>query len=115
MANTPEDLSYTKDHEWIRVKGDLATVGITDLVEAMHHTIVRTPGILGEPAKGQTNGITGFVYRSVRGVTRLVGGGVDALLALVAPLIVETRSTDWANSLASSASDLSLPDGITRS
>jgi len=30
MANTPEDLSYTKDHEWIRVKGDLATVGITD-------------------------------------------------------------------------------------
>jgi glycine cleavage system H protein len=30
MANTPEDLSYTKDHEWIRVKADLATVGITD-------------------------------------------------------------------------------------
>lgn len=30
MANTPEDLSYTKDHEWVRVKGDNATVGITD-------------------------------------------------------------------------------------
>jgi glycine cleavage system H protein len=30
MANTPEDLSYTKDHEWVRVKADLATVGITD-------------------------------------------------------------------------------------
>jgi len=30
MANTPEDLSYTKDHEWVRVKGDAATVGITD-------------------------------------------------------------------------------------
>jgi glycine cleavage system H protein len=30
MATTPEDLSYTKDHEWIRVKGDSATVGITD-------------------------------------------------------------------------------------
>ena len=30
MANTPEDLSYTKDHEWLRVKGNLATVGITD-------------------------------------------------------------------------------------
>ena len=70
-----------------------ATVGLTDLVEAMHHTIVRTPGILGEPAKGRTNGITGLVYRSVRGVTRLVGGGVDALLALVAPLIAETRSS----------------------
>jgi glycine cleavage system H protein len=30
MANTPEDLSYTKDHEWVRVKGEQATIGITD-------------------------------------------------------------------------------------
>ena len=30
MANTPEELSYTKDHEWIRVSGNRATVGITD-------------------------------------------------------------------------------------
>ena len=30
MANTPEDLSYTKDHEWVRVKGEEAMVGITD-------------------------------------------------------------------------------------
>ena len=30
MANTPEDLSYTKDHEWLRVKGNEAIVGITD-------------------------------------------------------------------------------------
>jgi len=30
MANAPEDLTYTKDHEWVRVKGDQATVGITD-------------------------------------------------------------------------------------
>lgn len=30
MVNTPEDLSYTKDHEWVRVRGDQATVGITD-------------------------------------------------------------------------------------
>ena len=30
MANTPEDLSYTKDHEWVRQSGERATVGITD-------------------------------------------------------------------------------------
>ena len=30
MANTPEDLSYTKDHEWVRTSGAEATVGITD-------------------------------------------------------------------------------------
>ncbi len=26
----PKDLRFTKDHEWVRVEGDLATVGITD-------------------------------------------------------------------------------------
>src|ERR1051325_6595916 len=30
MSNIPEELSYTKDHEWVRVSGDTATVGITD-------------------------------------------------------------------------------------
>lgn len=30
MANTPEDLRYTKDHEWLRVNGKQAVVGITD-------------------------------------------------------------------------------------
>jgi glycine cleavage system H protein len=30
MANTPEELNYTKDHEWVRIKGNQATVGITD-------------------------------------------------------------------------------------
>jgi glycine cleavage system H protein len=30
MANVPEDLHYSKDHEWIRVEGDVSTIGITD-------------------------------------------------------------------------------------
>ena len=30
MASYPDDLYYTKDHEWVRVEGDTATVGITD-------------------------------------------------------------------------------------
>ena len=30
MSNIPEDLSYTKDHEWVRIKDDQATIGITD-------------------------------------------------------------------------------------
>ena len=30
MANVPEDLHYSKDHEWVRVEGGIATVGITD-------------------------------------------------------------------------------------
>lgn len=30
MANVPEGLYYSKDHEWLRVEGDSGTVGITD-------------------------------------------------------------------------------------
>ncbi len=30
MANVPENLHYSKDHEWVSVEGDTATVGITD-------------------------------------------------------------------------------------
>ena len=30
MANVPEGLYYSKDHEWLKVEGDTGTVGITD-------------------------------------------------------------------------------------
>ena len=30
MSNIPEDLHYSKDHEWIRIEGETGTVGITD-------------------------------------------------------------------------------------
>lgn len=30
MSNVPENLHYSKDHEWVRVEGDTAVVGITD-------------------------------------------------------------------------------------
>ena len=31
--NIPKDLKYTKDHEWIKVDGDIATIGITDFAQ----------------------------------------------------------------------------------
>jgi pimeloyl-ACP methyl ester carboxylesterase len=60
-----------------------AAVGITDLVEAMHHTIASGAGIVGKAPAGRTSGITGFVYRTVRGTTRVLGDGVDAVLGAV--------------------------------
>lgn len=33
MANVPEDLHYSKDHEWVRVEGDEAIIGITDYAQ----------------------------------------------------------------------------------
>jgi glycine cleavage system H protein len=30
----PQDLKYTKDHEWVRIEGDEATIGITDFAQS---------------------------------------------------------------------------------
>lgn len=32
--NVPAELKYTKDHEWIKVDGDIATIGITDFAQS---------------------------------------------------------------------------------
>jgi glycine cleavage system H protein len=31
--NIPTDLKYTKDHEWVKIEGDLATIGITNFAQ----------------------------------------------------------------------------------
>jgi glycine cleavage system H protein len=31
--NIPQDLRYTKEHEWVRLEGDVATIGITDYAQ----------------------------------------------------------------------------------
>lgn len=31
--NTPAELKYTKDHEWVRIEGNVATIGITDFAQ----------------------------------------------------------------------------------
>lgn len=31
--NIPSELQYTKDHEWLKIEGDVATVGITDFAQ----------------------------------------------------------------------------------
>ncbi len=32
--NVPADLKYTKDHEWVKVEGDTATIGVTDFAQS---------------------------------------------------------------------------------
>jgi glycine cleavage system H protein len=38
--NTPSDLKYTKDHEWVKIEGDTLTVGITDFAQGELRDIV---------------------------------------------------------------------------
>ncbi|WP_026450812.1 glycine cleavage system protein GcvH [Aequorivita capsosiphonis] len=32
--NLPADLKYTKDHEWVKIEGDIATIGVTDFAQS---------------------------------------------------------------------------------
>jgi len=78
-----------------------ATVGITDLVEKMHRTIQLTPLPLGKSRAGATRGITGLVYRSVRGATHLVRLGVDAGFSPLNALLPEGESSATRDTLVS--------------
>ena len=70
-----------------------ATAGIAGIVEKMHRTIQLRPLPVGRADAGNTRGITGLVYRSVRGGVRLVGQGIDLGLAPLVALLPEGEST----------------------
>lgn len=70
-----------------------AVAGLTDLVEAMHGSVAAASPLLGQAPTERTRGITGLVYRSIRGATRLVGGGLDAVLGRLVPLFGERPSS----------------------
>ena len=64
-----------------------ATAGLTDLVEAVHERVTRIPGWTPPALDGRARGITGLVYKSIRGVTRLAGGSLGALLGMLAAVL----------------------------
>jgi len=69
-----------------------ATTGLVDLVEAMHERFSRVLGLSLTRRDGRTSGITGLVYQTIRGVTRVTGGSIDALLSLLAPALGEGQT-----------------------
>ena len=61
--NFPEDIRYTSEHEWIRVEGDEAYVGITDYAQSELGEIV----FVDVPTEGETVG-QGEVFGSIEAV-----------------------------------------------
>ncbi len=75
--NIPVDLKYTEDHEWIRVEGDIAVVGVTDFAQGELGDVVfveiETEG--EELDKGETFGTVEAV-KTVSDLFMPVGGEV---------------------------------------
>lgn len=96
-------------HRDILASGKLAVDGVlavTDIVEAMHHTISTLGGVLGDAGKQRTSGITGMVYQSVRGISTLVGSALDLPLKHLAEL------TDGGSSSSEREALLSALNGV---
>lgn len=70
-----------------------ASVGVAHIVEQMHRTVQRARPPIGKPTADRPGGITGFVYRSVRGGIGLVGKGIDASLAPLTAMLPDGEST----------------------
>jgi glycine cleavage system H protein len=64
MANVPSDLKYAKSHEWVRITGETATVGITD--HAQHELTDVVFVELPEPGKKVKAGDACAVVESVK-------------------------------------------------
>lgn len=62
-----------------------ATLGATDLVEAVHAGIARPWSRRAAPDAGRTRGIAALVYTGIRGLTRSIGGGAAAALERLVP------------------------------
>ncbi|MGL6071071.1 esterase/lipase family protein, partial [Craterilacuibacter sp.] len=75
----------------IRGLTQLATLAVTHtshIIEGVHQSIWNTLGVRGGKRHDQTGGITGLVYRSVRGVTQLVDKGAHLALSRLESLFV---------------------------
>lgn len=77
----------------LRALGKLAvtaTVEVTDVVESMHATIASGPPLLGRPLAAPVRLLTKIAYAPTKAITRMVGVGLDALLARLDPWLGES-------------------------
>ena len=85
-TNNPLKHLRASDARAIAQLATQATTGVVNIAEGVHQSVWQTLGVKGGKAPGQTGGITGLVYQSVRGVTQLVGKGLDTLLTRLQPV-----------------------------
>jgi glycine cleavage system H protein len=81
-VNVPEDLLYTSDHEWVRVEGQRARVGITDFAQDALGDVV----FVGLPATGQEV-VAGAVCGEVESTK-----SVSEIYAPVSGVVVEVNT-----------------------
>ena len=81
MAAKATAISVSDIRGYVQLSVD-AAVGVANLTQQVHQTILDTPGPIGAAGRALTGGITGLVYRGVRGGLHMGGAGADWLLSI---------------------------------
>jgi pimeloyl-ACP methyl ester carboxylesterase len=121
----PKDRSLPIEPADLRGLSRLAidgVLGITGTVESMHQAVHAVGGAIGDARRERTGGLTGLVYGAVRGTTRVVGHGLDALLGalplaprepharkLAREAFVAALNGVWGDHLHDSGNPLAIP------
>lgn len=84
MSNVPADLRYAKSHEWVRLEGDLAIIGITD--HAQHEltdvVFMELPAVGRQLAAGEASAVVESVKTASDIYAPVAGEVVEANAAL---------------------------------
>ena len=71
-----------------------ATIGITDLIEAMHRRVVHPPFLPSTPIQHLITNIAGITYKNIRWSTRFIGSGADIALGQLGSMLGKIEATD---------------------
>ncbi len=77
MSNIPADLKYTSDDEWIKIEGNIATIGITDFAQDQ---------------------LSDIVYLELPAVGDVISAGDSSSATMFNTQLSEDRSKAWAMS-----------------
>lgn len=71
-----------------------ATIGVTDLVEAMHKRVVHPPFLPSTPIQHLITKVAGVTYKSIRWSTSFIGNGTDKALGKLTSVLGKIESTE---------------------
>ena len=111
----PEDLKYTKDHEWVKIDGDSATVGITDHAQDQLGDVVfvELPGV-GDVIKAEATFGTVESVKAVSDLYAPLSGEIVAVNEALddQPELVNSAPYDSAWMIKIKLSDVSEVGGL---
>ena len=107
LADHDRELFKIKDLHGFSQLAIEATLGLTDLVEAMHENITRIPGLPMPEQDGRKGFSSSLIYKNIKNITALAGGGIDGLLAQISPLLSKSSSAE-ADGTSSQAKQVSF-------